>query len=274
MQRALQRVEDLGSHAQAVPERARADRDDHELLEVDLVVGVRAAVEHVHHRHRQHVGRLAAEVAPQRQTAPRRRPPWRRRARCRGWRWRRAGPCCRCRRSRSARGRGPPGRPGRCRPPPRRARRSRSPRPCRRPCRPTPRRRRAARPPRTRPSTRPTARPRARRRPTSAARRPRRSGCRGCPGSAARALSRSRSSLLHLFSEPVRGPPAGRAPDPRLPLQLPARRRAGARRCRRARPHAAARRSRRASGSSSRRGSRGASPGSRRRARRRARPRA
>ena len=30
----------------------RADRDDHELLEVDRVVGVRAAVEHVHHRHR------------------------------------------------------------------------------------------------------------------------------------------------------------------------------------------------------------------------------
>ena len=40
---------------------------DHELLEVDLVVGVGAAVEHVHHRHRQHVRRLAAEVAPQRQ---------------------------------------------------------------------------------------------------------------------------------------------------------------------------------------------------------------
>ena len=40
---------------------------DHELLEVHLVVGVRAAVEHVHHRHRQHPRRLAAEVAPQRQ---------------------------------------------------------------------------------------------------------------------------------------------------------------------------------------------------------------
>ena len=42
---------------------------DHELLEVDGVVGVRAAVEDVHHRHRQHVRGLAAEVAPQRQPA-------------------------------------------------------------------------------------------------------------------------------------------------------------------------------------------------------------
>ena len=47
-------------------ERRRAGGDDHELLEVDLVVGVRAAVEHVHHRHRQDAGVRAAEVAPQR----------------------------------------------------------------------------------------------------------------------------------------------------------------------------------------------------------------
>ena len=45
----------------------RAAGHDHELLEVDLVVGVSAAVEHVHHRHRQHPRGLAAEVAPQRQ---------------------------------------------------------------------------------------------------------------------------------------------------------------------------------------------------------------
>ena len=50
----------------ALGEARRADRHDHELLEVDLVVGVRAAVQHVHHRHGQHVRRLAAEVAPQR----------------------------------------------------------------------------------------------------------------------------------------------------------------------------------------------------------------
>ena len=51
----------------ASAKRRRADRDDHELLEVDRVVGVRAAVEHVHHRHRQDVRALAAEVAPQRE---------------------------------------------------------------------------------------------------------------------------------------------------------------------------------------------------------------
>jgi hypothetical protein len=62
----LERVEHLGAHAQAVGERAGADRDDHELLEVDRVVGVRAAVEDVHHRHREHARALAAEVAPER----------------------------------------------------------------------------------------------------------------------------------------------------------------------------------------------------------------
>ena len=36
-------------------EAGRADRHDHELLEVDVRVGVRAAVEDVHHRHRQQV---------------------------------------------------------------------------------------------------------------------------------------------------------------------------------------------------------------------------
>ncbi len=66
VQMALEVVEDLGAHAQRVGEAARADRHDHELLEVDRVVGVRAAVEHVHHRHRQDPRRLAAEIAPQR----------------------------------------------------------------------------------------------------------------------------------------------------------------------------------------------------------------
>jgi len=42
-------------------------RHDHELLEVDRVVGVGAAVEHVHHGHREHVGVDAADVAEQRQ---------------------------------------------------------------------------------------------------------------------------------------------------------------------------------------------------------------
>ena len=67
MQRRLQMVEHLGAHPQRLGEGARADGHDHELLEVDAVVGVGAAVEHVHHRHGQHVRGLAAEVAPQRQ---------------------------------------------------------------------------------------------------------------------------------------------------------------------------------------------------------------
>ena len=67
VQRLLQRVEDLGAHPQALRERRRARRHDHELLEVDLVVGVRAAVEDVHHRHGQDPRLLAAEVAPERQ---------------------------------------------------------------------------------------------------------------------------------------------------------------------------------------------------------------
>ena len=62
----LQRVEDLGARPQPLGEGRRAVRDDHELLEVDLVVGVGAAVEHVHHRHRQDPRLLAAEMAPER----------------------------------------------------------------------------------------------------------------------------------------------------------------------------------------------------------------
>ncbi len=60
-ERLLQRVEDLGADPQALGEARGPSRDDHELLEVDRVVGVSAAVQHVHHRHRQH-RRLAAAV--------------------------------------------------------------------------------------------------------------------------------------------------------------------------------------------------------------------
>ena len=48
-----QRVEDLGARAQRLGEGRHADRHDHELLQVDAAVGVRAAVQDVHHRHRQ-----------------------------------------------------------------------------------------------------------------------------------------------------------------------------------------------------------------------------
>ena len=63
----LEHVVGLGAPAQRLGERGGADRHDHELLQVDVVVGVRAAVEDVHHRHGQHVGVDAADVAVQRQ---------------------------------------------------------------------------------------------------------------------------------------------------------------------------------------------------------------
>jgi hypothetical protein len=40
-----------------------ADRHDHEFLNVDRVVGMFAAVDDVHHRHRQDAGRGAADIA-------------------------------------------------------------------------------------------------------------------------------------------------------------------------------------------------------------------
>ena len=66
LQHALERVVDLGTLAQRLGERLRADRGDHELLHVDVGVGVRPAVDDVHHRHRQQVGVRAAHVAEQR----------------------------------------------------------------------------------------------------------------------------------------------------------------------------------------------------------------
>src|SRR6185312_11829305 len=50
----LQVMEDLGAVAQRLAEARSADRQDHELLDVEAVVGMRAAVDDVHHRHRHH----------------------------------------------------------------------------------------------------------------------------------------------------------------------------------------------------------------------------
>ena len=79
--------------------------------------GVRAAVDHVQHRHGQRHRRLAAEVAEERDARRRPPAPSRPRARRRGSRSRRAGPCSACRRARSARRRAPPGRARRARAP-------------------------------------------------------------------------------------------------------------------------------------------------------------
>ena len=55
-------VVDLGADAKRLRERVGARGDDHELLEIEPVVGVRAAVDHVQQRHRQRPRRLAAEL--------------------------------------------------------------------------------------------------------------------------------------------------------------------------------------------------------------------
>ena len=63
----LQRVENLRAAAQRIAKARRADRHDHEFLQVERVVGVRAAVDHVDHRHRHLHLPGTAEIAVQRQ---------------------------------------------------------------------------------------------------------------------------------------------------------------------------------------------------------------
>ena len=60
-------MEGLGTIAQGFTEGGRAHRDDHEFLQVEVVVGVSAAVDDVHHRHGQRHLARATEVAIQRQ---------------------------------------------------------------------------------------------------------------------------------------------------------------------------------------------------------------
>ena len=60
-------MEHLGPGAQRLVEGRQPERDDHELLDLEAVVGVHAAVEDVHERRRQDARLHAAEVAPERQ---------------------------------------------------------------------------------------------------------------------------------------------------------------------------------------------------------------
>ena len=69
----LQRMENLRAHAQRLGECRRADRHHHEFLEVDRIVGMRAAIDDVHHRHRQHARGGAADIAIERQVVGDRR---------------------------------------------------------------------------------------------------------------------------------------------------------------------------------------------------------
>src|SRR3546814_10114576 len=64
----LQRVKYFGAVTDRFAEARCADRDDHEFLQVQRVVRMRAAVDDVHHRHR-HLHRAGtAKVTIQRQT--------------------------------------------------------------------------------------------------------------------------------------------------------------------------------------------------------------
>src|ERR1700738_475880 len=62
----LERLIDLGDSPNTVGEGCRADRADHELLEVDVIVGVDASVEHVGQRQGQQPRLGAAQVAVER----------------------------------------------------------------------------------------------------------------------------------------------------------------------------------------------------------------
>ena len=64
LQDAAQRVEDFGAGPQRLGERGGADRHHHELLEVDARVGVRAAVQDVHHRDGQRERSVACRASP------------------------------------------------------------------------------------------------------------------------------------------------------------------------------------------------------------------
>ena len=62
----LEHVEHFRAHAQRLGEALGADGHDHELLNIDVAAGgVRAAVEHVHHRHRKGLGIAATDVVIQ-----------------------------------------------------------------------------------------------------------------------------------------------------------------------------------------------------------------
>ena len=65
---ALEVVEDLCDHSDCFSLCGSADRHDHELLEVNLVVGVCAAVEDVCHRNGEDTCMVGAEILVQRQS--------------------------------------------------------------------------------------------------------------------------------------------------------------------------------------------------------------
>ena len=67
LQQGFERMESLRAPAHRLLQGGRAERHDHEFLEVDGVVGVDPAVDDVHHRHRQNARRGSPDIAIERQ---------------------------------------------------------------------------------------------------------------------------------------------------------------------------------------------------------------
>ena len=68
LQKHFERVKDFAAGAQCLRETRQAFRHDHELLKIDRRIRVRAAVDDVHHRHRQHARVGSPEIFEERQT--------------------------------------------------------------------------------------------------------------------------------------------------------------------------------------------------------------
>ena len=66
MKYTFEHVVGLRSPSKRLAERWRSDRHDHELLEVNAVIGVRATVEHVHHWYWKNMSVGSADVAVER----------------------------------------------------------------------------------------------------------------------------------------------------------------------------------------------------------------
>jgi hypothetical protein len=59
-------MEDFATAAQRVREPLKAQRHDHELLDVHRIIGMRPAIDDVHHRRRQDIGAHATQIPIQR----------------------------------------------------------------------------------------------------------------------------------------------------------------------------------------------------------------
>ena len=135
LQNALQGMEGLRAHADGFLHTLGADRHNHEFLEVHRGIRMAAAIQYVHHRHRQGLGIDAAQIAVQRQAVYVRSRMSAQPEKCPGWRLRRTWTCPWCRPLRSKLCRW---RPGLLHPCPLRrlpARCLRCPQPFARPCR-------------------------------------------------------------------------------------------------------------------------------------------